>query len=252
MPSGPGGRRLPSAVRVECKFTTGSSVALPRRELEALEVHEKGAVGVIAVLFWNGTPDPNGRWLLVDAKEAVRPGGAACASFAERDLVRLDRTQRWLNGLRQHAAENWRPFLAAFVELSRSGHDALRAELRELHDSGNLRAQVDRHRDDVLEVDHRASVQAIVDELGESVAGHVFQDLLAYLLGMAGYRTVRMNAVGVPDIELTDLAGGGRDERISVSLSRDELERALALAQAADDTTLLDALRGSICRGRKR
>ena len=214
-------------------------------------MQQEDAAGVIAVLFWNGTADPNGRWLLVDARESLRVGSAAAASFRARDLVRLDRGQSWLAGLREHVAENWRPFLAAFAELSVLGHEALSTELAELHKSGKIREHVDGHRADVLEVDHRNSVQTIVDQLGESVAGHVFQDLLAYLLGMAGYRTVRMNAVGVPDIELSDLAGVGLEERFLVSLSRAQMERVIELAQAAGDSSLVGALSDSTRRRKK-
>ena len=49
-----------------------------------------------------------------------------------------------------------------------------------------------------------------------------------------------MNAVGVPDIELSDLACIAPEERFVVSLSRDELGRAIELAQAAGDSPLSD------------
>ena len=44
-------------------------------------------------------------------------------------------------------------------------------------------------------------------KLGASGAGTVLQDLLAYLVALAGYETLRINPVGVPDIELTGLSG---------------------------------------------
>lgn len=236
-------------LRVECKFTTGRAISLPRRELEALYVQRENEAGIIAALFWHGAADPNGRWVLVDAKESIRPGRAAAVSFGFKDLVRLDRTQVWLAGIREHVAENWRPFLAAFSELSLEGHDALCAALGALHAEGKLRDQVEPYRGEVLEVDHRNSIQTIVRQLGESVAGHVFQDLFAYLLGMAGYRTVRMNAVGVPDIELEGLEPyTSTDDRFIVSFSREQLERVIDLAQAAGEEPMVGMLRKSMRR----
>lgn len=234
-------------LRVECKFTTGRTIKLPRRELEALYVQRENAAGIIAVLFWHGVSDPNGRWVLVDAKESVHPGSAVVVNLGFKDLVRLDRTQEWLAGIREHVAEYWRPFLAAFWELSLQGHDTLCAELGALHADGKLREQVECYRGSVLEVDHRNSIQNIVRKLGESVAGHVFQDLFAYLLGMAGYRTVRMNAVGVPDIELEELErNNSTDDRVVVSFSYDQLERVIDLAQTAGEEPLARMLRESM------
>lgn len=44
---------------------------------------------------------------------------------------------------------------------------------------------------------------SLVECLGPARAGTVFQDLLAYLLVFAGYGSLRINPVGVPDIELS-------------------------------------------------
>ncbi|MGH7818859.1 MAG: hypothetical protein ACREQ9_03725, partial [Candidatus Binatia bacterium] len=75
--------------------------------------------------------------------------------------------------------------------------------------------------------------------------GYVFQDLFAYLLALAGYRSVRVNPVGVPDIEVSDLACDRPDpsrDRVYVALSRPELDRLTALARAAGDVALLARL----------
>jgi len=62
-------------------------------------------------------------------------------------------------------------------------------------------------REHVLDTDHHRAINAIVKKLGASVAGTVLQDLLAYLVALAGYDTLRINPMGVPDIELTGLLG---------------------------------------------
>lgn len=238
---------LPSALRVECKFTTSHTINLSRRELEALYIQRGNEAGIVAVLFWHGTTDPNGRWLLVDAKESVRLGSGSAVSLSSRDLERLDRTQKWLYGIREYVAEYWRPFLAAFWKLSLEGHSRLCTELSTLHADGKLRDQVEDYCGSVIDIDHRNAIDVIVRQLGESGAGRVFQDLFAYLLGMAGYRIVNINPTGVPDIDLMGLEhNASANGDFIISLSRDQLTRMIDLAQAAGEKLLVNILRESL------
>ncbi len=196
--TGVAGPRLPKTLRVEAKFTTGTLITIPKREREALMGHDPEVVGAVAALFWSGRWDVDGRWFIVDIESLP-----AVSSLSAINLQRLARNQPRLANVREHLNRTWVPFLAAFVDRSFAGHKALQVELKELHDEGTLSQQLSTA--DVLEYEHRNSVQAIVNHHGALVAGHIFQDLLAYLLALAGYRTVRINPVGVPDIEVSDL-----------------------------------------------
>ena len=244
---------LPAVMRVEAKFTTSKGIVVPRRELDALSGNGADAVGLVAVLFWCGERDLDGRWILVDAAESFRRGDAEGASLGAACLRRLRNSQPWLGAVHGHVERSWKPFLAAFGELALAGHEVLKAELEEIHRADRFAEHLP--AGDVLDLEHRARVAAIVGALGEHVAGHVFQDLLAYLLGLAGYRTVQVNPVGVPDIEVADLAArhapsgdAQPDEtslfapRIHLELSRPEVERLRRLASAAGDTDLLRKL----------
>ena len=91
---------------------------------------------------------------------------------------------------------------AKYVALE--GHTRLQAVLKERHAAGWKGELLS--RDDTLDFEHRQSIALILAHHGSKVAGHIFQDLLAYLLALAGYRSVTSNPVGVPDIQLGDLA----------------------------------------------
>ena len=232
--------RLPSVLRVEVKFTTGTTISVPRREREALLRSDRAAVGAVAALFWCGERAVDGRWFIVDAAESFRSTGGEATSLGVHDLRRIEKTQPWLAGVRKHVERTWPAFLAAFGQLALAGHDALQKELSALHGSGRLAEYV--IGADVLEIEHRNAVKAIIDRHGAAVAGHVFQDLLAYLLVLAGYATVRTNPIGVPDIEVSDVVGTDRG-RIRLELSRKQVQRLIRLARKAGDTALAESLK---------
>jgi len=231
--------RLPSVLRVEVKFTTGTTISIPRREREALLRSNRAAVGAVAALFWCGEHAVDGRWFIVDAEESFRSSGSETTSLGVHDLRRIEKTQPWLAGVRDHVERTWPAFLAAFGQLALAGHDALQNELSALHESGRLAEHV--LGADVLELEHRNSVKAIIDRHGAAVAGHVFQDLLAYLLVLAGYATVHTNPIGVPDIEVSDPAGEVAD-LVSLELRREQVEALIRLARKVGDVALAENL----------
>src|SRR5207247_1545886 len=104
-----------------------------KREHEALLGNDRSVVGVVAALFWCGQPDVDGRWFLVDASECFRSGKAEGGSLGVFDLRRIEKSQPWLTAVRDHVGLMWRPFLRAFGERALAGHEALQAELGELH-----------------------------------------------------------------------------------------------------------------------
>jgi hypothetical protein len=233
---------LRATLRLECKFTTGTCVPLPLREVDSLRTSQPDSLGVVAALFWNGTRELHGGWLFVDAAESVRGRAAGTTNLSEKDIVRLDKTQPWLAGVRDEVHRRWIPFVSAFHALAMAGHERLIQELRQLHDSRQLEAQFANENRDILENDHRKLMKAIIDAHGPAGAGRIFQDLLAYTLGSAGYRTVRLNPVGVPDIEVTDL-GQPAEECVNLTLTRTQLEALEQLASDAGKVTLVEALR---------
>jgi hypothetical protein len=192
------------------KFTTGTTIAVPQREREALLGNDPAVVGAVAALFWCGERDLDGRWFIVDSVESFRSARAERASLMAHDLGRIEKSQPWLRGVRDHIERKWRPFLGTFAQQALAGHEALQTELRELHHARKLPGRL--IGADVLEMEHRNTLDAIIKHHGPRVAGHIFQDLLAYLLGLAGYRTVRTNPIGVPDIEVSDLARADGDD----------------------------------------
>ncbi len=132
----------------------------------------------------------------------------------------------------------WPSFLGAFDAWAQAGHTVLQAELQEAHRVGKLGD----HLGDaaVLAMEHRRAVQGIVDTHGAAGAEHIFQDLFAYLLGLAGYQRVRTHPVGVPDIEVSDLIDAGPDDRVALALPRPQVETLIRLARKAGETTLAD------------
>ena len=196
--------KLPATLKIEAKFTTAASVPLNARELEALRGAEGRTVGIVAVLFWCGNERVDGRWVCVDARDNFDARRGNSVSATAKDFCRLEKNQPWLDGLRQHLDSRWRPFLQAFLDQALAGHKALIAELEFARGSGALASRMSSER--VLDTDHQRAIEAIVKILGPNAAGTVFQDLLAYLIALAGYETIRINPVGVPDIELTGLS----------------------------------------------
>src|SRR6266540_2959104 len=226
---------LPTTIKAEVKLTTGGGVSLAARELDALEVSDPGAVGLLAVLFVGGDRELDGRWTIVDASDYHGRNGDS-VSAARSVLVATARTQRWLDPLRRHVDDLWPAFLHAFVDAAERGHAELVAELDSLHRQGRLRERLPRDR--VLGIEHVATVKDLVRHHGESDAGRLAQDLLAYLLALAGYRKVTLNAVGVPDFVLEGCTVGDPVKHVMISLVRTDAERVVALCRAAGDERL--------------
>lgn len=233
-------RRFPKALRVEAKFTTGTTIAVPKREREALLSKDQDVVGVIAALFWCGTREVDGRWFIVDAAESFRSGPAEGGSFGVQDLQRIAKGQAWLAGVRHHVEQTWPPFLRAFHDEALAGHEALCIQMEDLKKVGRLQERLT--KDPVLELEHRNAVRAIIDTHGAAVAGHVFQDLLAYLLVLAGYDRVQINPIGVPDIEVSDFQGDPGSDFVTITLTRQQIDLLMKLCRAAGEANLAEVL----------
>jgi hypothetical protein len=157
------------------------------------------------------------------------------------------RTQPWLDALRHHVDELWPPFLWAFADVADHGHAALVSELEALHAEGRLRDRLPRHN--VLGVEHAAALKTLIRSHGESDAGRIAQDLLAYLIALAGYRKVTLNPVGVPDFTVEERAGDDPRERVVLSLPRSDAERVAALLRASGDEALARAVESAVQKG---
>lgn len=202
---------LPATIRAEVKVTTSDTVQLGRRELDALGSSDPSSVGILATLFWPGKHGTGGRWVVVDGVESFKKVSAASISVGLQALARAERQQSALADLRAHVDTVWPRLLGAFLDDALASHEQLTARLRQCHESGSLRDQLPAH--EVLDHDHRNALNAIFENLGEAEAGRVLQDLFAYLLGLAGYRSITVNAIGVPDLVATDLEPSGAQER---------------------------------------
>lgn len=233
-------RRFPKVLRVEAKFTTGTTIAVPKREREALLSKEQDVVGVIAALFWCGIREVDGRWFVVDATESFRSGPTDGGSFSVQDLQRIEKGQVWLADVRRHVEQTWPVFLRAFLDEALAGHEALCIQLEELKKVGRLQERVT--KDSVLELEHRNAVRTIINTHGAAVAGHIFQDLLAYLLVLAGYDKVQINPIGVPDIEVSDFRGDRSSDLVTITLTQEQVDRLVKLCQAAGEQGLVEAL----------
>ena len=188
---------FPELIRIEVKTTTSEQVPLPARELEALATKGNAEAGILAALFWCGDRNVDGRWLIADAEQTFRKSGANAISVSKANMLRAHRSQPWLADLKEHITNNWPGFLHAFFNDAMAGHEVLCVVLADCHAAGNIAERLPKER--ILDTDHRDAVRSIIEQHGESVAGHVFQDLFAYLVGYAGYADVLLNAVGVPD-----------------------------------------------------
>lgn len=234
---------LPSTIKAEVKLTTGSGVAVAARELDALAVTKDGETGLLAVLFVGGDRDLDGGWSIVDAAGFRRSSGdSVCA--ARSTLVAMARSQPWLDELRRHVDELWPAFLQAFVDVAEHGHSQLVARFEEAHRAGTLREHLPHHK--VLAVEHRRTVHAMVERHGESDAGRLVQDLLAYLLVLAGYHKVTLNPVGVPDFVLEGRATVQPDDTVTVDLARGDMEKVVALCRTSGDERLARAIEAGV------
>ena len=234
------GMALPTILKSEVKLTTGSGVQVSARELEALRVDDATSAGILAVLFWCGDREVDGSWLIVDAAEIHEREGES-VSATRSALLRTSRAQPWLDGLRRHVDRYWPPFLDAFKEEALRDHGSLVEELARCHREGLIEARLPEHQ--ILAAEHRATLAELIASHGEADAGRILQDLLAYLLALAGYRKVTNNPVGVPDFVLSDLAGDVRSgSKVVFELTLEEADRLLRLCRSAGDDQLAQAV----------
>ena len=97
----------------------------------------------------------------------------------------------------------------------------------------------------MLETEHRATLCSFVEQNGESNAGRLAQDMLAYMLAMAGYQKVTLNAVGVPDFVLEDLRKSDESAArpmVNLTLPRPDVARLLELCRNAGAEELVHVL----------
>jgi hypothetical protein len=237
---------LPSTIKAEVKLTTASGVQVSSRELEALKVADPTAAGLLAVLFWCGDREVDGSWVIVDASR-LRDRQAESLSATKAALQLASRAHDGLGELRRHVEGYWPAFLDAFKDEALRNHAALVDALAHCHREGLVAERLPRHA--ILAAEHRATIEQIIEVQGESDAGRIMQDLLAYLLAFAGYRGVTNNAVGVPDFVLTDPSRNvavatsiGSEGTVVVELTHNEAERLLDLCRSAGDDELARAV----------
>lgn len=192
--------QFPRILRAEVKFTTSTGVAFDKRERESLVPRNASTLGIVAVLFWCADRQVDGRWLIADPNDYWGEITEAGLHISKEDLLRAERGQPSLRRIREHVWANWNAFLQAFREPALAGLDPLKKELSRLHSDVSLLSHLPTYQ--VLDVDHREAVSAIISTHGKSIAGQIFQVLFAYLLASAGYRSVTINTIGVPDVEL--------------------------------------------------
>ncbi|WP_437936885.1 hypothetical protein [Sorangium sp. So ce341] len=239
---------LPEAIRVEVKFTRSRAVVVSARELEALRTTDLRSTGLLAVLFWCGDRRLDGRWLVVDARESLDSTSRRSQRWLKDDLARVEAYQPWLAAVLTHVNQFWKPFLQAFFNEAIAGIDTLREELARCHADGTTSERLP--RESVLDAEHRGAMRALVEHHGESVAGHVFQDLFAYLLAYAGYQKVTINPVGVPDVVVSEF-GRGEVSSQFVHLGAFDIADVLRLARycrEAGDSVLTDRIMACIER----
>lgn len=240
---------LPAILKAEAKLTTGEGVSVAARELDALEA-PGGGLGIVAVLLVGGGAEQDGRWVLVDAAGWSGRSGES-VSAARSVLAGLERGQRHLDLLRRHVDETWPRFLVGFREAAEAGHGALVEALQAAHRDGTTRDLLP--PDPVLAYERREAVRELLVQHGESDAGRLAQDLLAYVLAFAGWRKVTLNAVGVPDFVLEEVAAErAAPQQVTITLRRDEAERAAARLRAAGEHALALALESRIAAARRR
>jgi hypothetical protein len=207
------------------------SIALPARELRALVPTENEAVGIVAALFWCGNESVDGEWLLVDAADPVI---SRCTSIKAAQLLRACRNQRSLETLRCQVEQHWKPFFSAYSETAKLGYRTLRRELRDRLNHGTLGHPLS--QEPILRCEHKAALRDLIAVLGPSATGRVLQRLFAYLLGFIGYRTITVNAIGVPDVEASNLISSASD--VNLRASPDDLSRLIGYCREAGDADL--------------
>ena len=99
-------------------------------------------------------------------------------SAARHVLVSLSRTQPWLEDLRRYVDRLWPAFLDGWKTSADRGHEKLLAELARSHREGTLLSRLPTHQ--VLAVEARRYIGDLVEQHGESDAGRLTQDVLAY------------------------------------------------------------------------
>jgi hypothetical protein len=215
---------------------------LPAREHEALATKSDSESGILAALFWCGDRTVDGRWLIADAEDFFRRNSVQAMTVSLRSMQRAHRGQAWLAELKAHIETLWPAFLQAFLTDAMSGHETLCKVLQDCHQHGTVSGRLPTDR--VLETDHRDAIERIISHFGESNAGHIFQDLFAYLVGYAGYSEVLLNAVGVPDITVSGFCRSGSVEK-DIDLGRlaeSDVQLLLSHCQSAGDERLASLL----------
>ena len=225
---------FPETIRIEVKTTTSEAVPLPLRELAALDATDTNEVGILAALFWCGDRSIDGRWLIADAEATFQKRATQTISVRKIRMERAHRGQPWLDGLKKHITDVWPPFLQAFSEDAMRGHEALCEVLKHAHENGTVAARLPTER--VLDTDHRDAIQSLIEHHGESPAGHIFQDLFAYLVGHAGYVTVTLNPVGVPDVTVSGLRSAGVSDALEIDLGRFSVKQARQLLRYCEES----------------
>jgi len=193
---------LPDTILAEVKFTTGESFHFPWRERESLLSDSEEIVGLLASLFWCGDSHVDGRWLIVDVNEGFRTRGKRSFNVSKREMSMLNSSQAWLDTLRESLEIYWRPLLQAFLANALEGQKPLKERLDQFHEQNELSKALATER--VLEIDHQEAIRSVIEIHSETGAGQIFQILFAYLFGLVGYRRVTLNAVGVPDITVSE------------------------------------------------
>ncbi len=228
---------FPATIKAEVKVTTGAVIQVSRRELDALRSSDPSSCGILAALYWPGDRAMGGRWIVVDAAAAFGRQSGPTVSVRLATLTRAVRQQPWLDDLRVHVGASWPQMLHSFLEDALASHGQLTERLRHCHEQDTMREQLPTFQ--VLEHDHKQALDKVFGELGEAEAGRVLQDLFAYLLCLAGYRSITSNPVGVPDFVATGLEGEASEDRlVSILVTREEAERIVACCQKAGEIEL--------------
>lgn len=232
---------LPELIKAEVKFTTNSGVMFPKRERESLTARDKGSLGLLAVLFQCSEARIGGKWLIADSNARWATVSTENLSVSAKEMIKISAGQHFLDELRAMLDRTWPPFLDFFMEDALGRFEDLVPTLEKHHSQRKLIPAP--AGNSILETDHMANIAAIVDKHGASSAGRVFQVLFAYLLGAAGYKSVVINPVGVPDIELSQPLVMEIKKPLSISLSPEEALRLRDYCAKAGDSELCEHIK---------